>query len=297
MSGHFCQKCGALLEEDDIFCHSCGTEQRADISGGSEITPDAVSEAASAADAPEIANEPAPPPEHGKFCAFCGALMHLGDRFCEKCGRDQSASSGHAKTPQKRKNGCARERKGRPIGLVLLAIFWSLLGFGFYTAYKTFWNDIPWDEVIAVVTGRRSDDNSEGPVSDRTDDFPPIAPADESTNAQSAGDVNSDDAPAAEGPVVWTERDAAGRSRLVIIGEGGERPASLPGSVTGNRIRLRSEPNSNSKILGVLSRGDILEVIGRCSSGRGKFHWYNVNHGDLSGWMYGEYVRVEEKEN
>jgi hypothetical protein len=297
MSGHFCQKCGDLLEEGDIFCHSCGAEQHSDISGGSEITP----EAAPVTGAPEIANEPAPPSEHGKFCAFCGAPMHLGDRFCEKCGKDQSAASGHAEHPnKKKKNGGRVRKKNSPLGLVFLAIFWSLLGFGFYTAYKTFWNDIPWNEVMAVVTGRRADtadDYSEGPASDRTEDLPPIAPAVEGQDAQSSGDVRAGGAPAAEERAVWTERDSAGRSRLVIIGEGGERPASLPGSVTGTRIRVRAEPNSNSKILGVLSRGDILEVIGRYSSGRGKFHWYNVNHGDLSGWMYGEYVRVEEKEN
>jgi uncharacterized protein YraI len=60
---------------------------------------------------------------------------------------------------------------------------------------------------------------------------------------------------------------------------------------------LREKPNSNSKILGLLSRGDIIEVIGRYSSEQGKFPWYNVNHGSLSGWMYGEYLRIEEKGN
>ena len=292
MSGHFCQKCGALLEEGDIFCHSCGAEQRSDISGGSETTPDA----ASVTDAPETAGEPAPPPEHGKFCAFCGTLMHLDDRFCEKCGGDQTAPSGQAKHPRKKRAGGRERKKSSPLGLVFLALFWCLAGFAFYAAYETFWDDIPWNEVMAVVTGRRSDPADsyfESPVPEQTEDMPPIAPVDEPPDAR------SDDASAVadEDRVVWTESDSAGRSRLVIIGEDGPRPASLPGSVTGTRIRVRAEPNANSKILGVLGRGEIIEVIGRSSSGRGKFHWYNVNHGDLSGWMYGEYVRVEEKEN
>jgi hypothetical protein len=219
--------------------------------------------------------------------------MHLGDRFCEKCGKDQTVPSRHVKSPKKKKNRLA--------GHVLLALFWSLAGFVFYTAYKTFWDDIPWNEVVAVVTGRRSvpsDARSEGPILGRTEDLPPIAPVGEShQNAQSGGDAYMGDAAVSDERIIWTESDSTGHSRLVAIREGGAVPASLPGSVTGTRIRLRAAPNSNSKILGQLNRGDIIEVIGRSSSGRGKFHWYNVNYGDLSGWIYGEYLRVEEKEN
>ncbi|MDR1509140.1 MAG: SH3 domain-containing protein [Synergistaceae bacterium] len=300
MSGHFCQKCGVVLNEGDIFCYSCGAEQYTDIPGEPEITPESAS-GTTPDDVPKVAGDAVPPPEPGKFCAFCGMPMHSSDRFCEKCGRDQIAPSRHVKYPKKKKNGGRERKKNSLAGLVFLALFWCLVGFGFYAAYKAFWNDIPWNEVMAVVTGRRAgqpdDDYSEEPASELMENLPPIAPEEESQNAQLTGDARTDGAPLPGERVVWTERDSAGRSRLVIIGESGEHPASLPGSVTGTRIRLREKPNSNSKILGMLSKGDIIEVIGRYSSERGKFPWYNVNHDNLSGWMYGEYVSIEEKEN
>jgi RNA polymerase subunit RPABC4/transcription elongation factor Spt4 len=295
MSGRFCQKCGVLLEEGDVFCYSCGAEQHADISEGSETASEIESETTPpASDAPETA-EPVSSPESRKFCAYCGAVLHSGDRFCEKCGKDQSS------LPKGARGGRERKKSVR-WGPIFQALFWCLVGFGFYTAYKTFWSDIPWKEVIAVVTGRKPglpDKNSSGAAIERTGVLPPIAPGETThQNVQSSGnaDVGGFVAPpVTEGRVSWTERDNTGHSRPVIIGEGGARPASLPGSVTGSRIRLRAGPNSGSEILGSLGKGTVVEVVGRYSSGKGKFYWYNVNSGDLSGWMYGEYLSVEKK--
>jgi RNA polymerase subunit RPABC4/transcription elongation factor Spt4 len=287
MDRHFCQKCGILLEEDDTFCHSCGSEQHREL---------ALEQTAADADVPG--------PEACKFCAFCGAVIHSGDRFCEKCGRDQSEptttgqSKRHktAKTPR----GEKKRTKKRPLGLVFLALFWCVVGFAFYTAYKTFWSDIPWNEVIAVIIGHKPGterEYQEGSVPAGTEELPPIAPAEHPMDVLPGENALRDDMAGSpdEGRPIWTERDQNGYNRIAASREVG-RQASLPGSVTGSSVRLRGEPNSNSAILGLLKRGDTVEVIGSYSRG-GKYNWYNVNFGDLSGWMYGQYLRVEEKEN
>ena len=59
MMSRICPKCGAELQDDELFCCECGTKYE----------------------------EPAPPePETGGFCAKCGTELRPGAAVCPRCG-------------------------------------------------------------------------------------------------------------------------------------------------------------------------------------------------------------------
>lgn len=64
------------------------------------------------------------------------------------------------------------------------------------------------------------------------------------------------------------------------------------GIVTANGgLRLRSEPNTSSRILATAYRGDTVVIVARTGD------WYKVNYNLQTGYMYAEYLNVKEKEN
>lgn len=59
-----------------------------------------------------------------------------------------------------------------------------------------------------------------------------------------------------------------------------------PGWLTGNYVRLRSGPSTNSEILSYLYIGDRVDVIGAAGQ------WYRVAHNGSYGYVYSGYVRI-----
>jgi hypothetical protein len=69
---------------------------------------------------------------------------------------------------------------------------------------------------------------------------------------------------------------------------------SLAGEVNADRVRMRDAPNTKGRILGQFDKGHEFSVTGRYSSGNEKYPWFGVISGDVSGWMYGQYLRLAE---
>jgi hypothetical protein len=221
-------------------------------------------------------------------CERCGEPIFADDRFCGNCGVLQTSPGTSEKTQSKRRApsaGAPPRGRGRGLAFKLAfgLIFWgSVLGLC-YLVFANLAKDIPWSSVEAVVRGRKNDAGTVAPGG--VENLPPIAP---------------DEPPADEeetipaGPPEWGERDANGYSVLVTSGGGAHDGLSMRGTVKGNRVRLRAEPNTQSQILGHFETGNEIAVTERYWSGREKFHWFKVASADNSGWMYGEYLRVTE---
>lgn len=60
------------------------------------------------------------------------------------------------------------------------------------------------------------------------------------------------------------------------------------GVVDGNAVRLRTEPSASSKIITLLEKGSTAEVKEENDG------WYNVTVGKYTGWVSGDYFKVEE---
>jgi hypothetical protein len=271
MSVRFCQKCGITVDEADAYCHRCGAELQIKISDG------------------EIA----------EYCARCGLPVHAGDRFCSNCGTDRTARPDPPRVYHENAEDVhVAPRVGRPsdiFKITLAVLFWgSVLG-GCYAAYRHFWSDIPWNDVAEVVAERKNDADGGLPGDESRAGFPPIAPETVSSDA-----LYSDTPQGRElTPVklAWGAQGEDGISVLVLSdGAPVSDLSSIPGSVTGSRVRLRAEPSTSARILGALERGDGVDIVRRFSSGRETFVWYNVRTEKGDGWIYGEFVRVIEDE-
>ena len=83
MMSRICPKCGAELQDDELFCCECGTKYE----------------------------EPAPPePETGGFCAKCGTELRPGAAFCPRCGAPRQEAG--AEQPPVRERPAKPVRKG-----------------------------------------------------------------------------------------------------------------------------------------------------------------------------------------
>ena len=76
-----CKNCGAVLEDDELFCHECGTKQEFEETG-----------AGNQADEP-IASE-------AKFCIYCGEEIESDSMFCPYCGKSQDVDEVKAEESQ-----------------------------------------------------------------------------------------------------------------------------------------------------------------------------------------------------
>jgi hypothetical protein len=285
MNGQFCPKCGVSVGADDVFCHKCGNEldtspAGADLEDGER-----------------------------KTCSMCGSHVGDGDRFCGKCGGDQSAPVFNTRIKTKKRSmptgvTTHRRKQNRAFRIMAAMVFWGILIGGCYAAYRFFARDVRWSEVWAVVTGYRLDSGVESNLPVEGDEFPdsgnrlieplpPIAPE------PASQDATPDIGPVPEARPAWSGPDSGGYSVIAIQGEAGTEDLassgmSFIGVVSGSRVRLREEPNTKSRILGQFDRGKELDVTGRYSSGSENYPWFQVSSGDVSGWMYGEYLRVSE---
>ncbi|MDK2933334.1 MAG: hypothetical protein PWP27_1144 [Clostridiales bacterium] len=62
------------------------------------------------------------------------------------------------------------------------------------------------------------------------------------------------------------------------------------GMVTGSCVNIREEPNTSSRILGQLYRGEKIKVLGKSGN------WVKMSYGDtIQGWMYGAYVDIRNQ--
>jgi hypothetical protein len=285
MSVRFCQKCGITVDGDDVYCHSCGADLQIKIPGGE--------------DAPEV----------DEYCARCGLPLYAGDRFCSNCGTDRT----RPRPPRVRDEYAADEYvPSRSDGLrrmfkiALAILFWGSILTGCYAAYRYFGSDIPWGEVVEVVTEQRRD--AGGPlraavsgnagsadIASARAAFPPIVPE------TASFETPFPDAPQTRKPtplkLVWGAQDEDGISVPVL--PDGAPALDLPafhGSVTGSKVRLRAQPSTKARVLDALERGDRVDIMRRFSSGKERFVWYNVRTGKGVGWIYGEFVRVIEDE-
>jgi len=68
-----------------------------------------------------------------------------------------------------------------------------------------------------------------------------------------------------------------------------EESSVSTGTITGSVVNLREEPNTSSKVLDKLPKDTVVYVLS--ASGE----WYNVSYGDKTGWVYGEYLAINEK--
>lgn len=62
--------------------------------------------------------------------------------------------------------------------------------------------------------------------------------------------------------------------------------------ITGNSVNVRSAPGTDSRILGVAHRGDVLPCRGEVRAWEGR-DWYRVAHGNGDGWVSSRYSRLE----
>lgn len=58
------------------------------------------------------------------------------------------------------------------------------------------------------------------------------------------------------------------------------------GKITANTLRVRSEPNANSKVLTAVTKGHTLTLIGK----QGK--WYKIRYQGKDAWVCGDYLKV-----
>jgi hypothetical protein len=274
MSVRFCQKCGITVDDGDAYCHNCGAEMQIKISEGGGV------------------------PEIVEYCARCGLPVYAGDRFCSNCGTDRTARVGSLRVYDEKGGGRrVSSRRGGRYGvfkIALAVLFWGAIVGGCYAAYRHFWSDIPWNEVAAVVTEPQQDAGALFRDAPR-EAFPPIAPETVSPDASYADDPQNREITPVK--LAWGAQGRDGISVLMLSdGAPASDLSSLPGSVTGSRVRLRAEPSTQARILGVLESGDGVDIMKRFSSEREKFVWYNVRTEKGDGWIYGEFVRVVEDE-
>ena len=63
------------------------------------------------------------------------------------------------------------------------------------------------------------------------------------------------------------------------------------GFITGSSVRLRSEANTDSKIVDNTRKGEVVTVISKSGD------WYKVNYNLKEGYVHGDYVNVSKTAN
>jgi len=72
--------------------------------------------------------------------------------------------------------------------------------------------------------------------------------------------------------------------------------------INSTHLRLREQPNLNSKAITTLWKGYVLEVISQNTVSETldneEGYWYQVKYGGLQGWVFGAYLKFfDSKEN
>jgi hypothetical protein len=78
---------------------------------------------------------------------------------------------------------------------------------------------------------------------------------------------------------------------LANVGHG-----SVNSYCTDDNVRIRDKPNTNSNILGKLSKGNKFEITGQSTDEykleNDEYFWYKINYNGIAGWVYGKYVYI-----
>jgi hypothetical protein len=171
----------------------------------------------------------------------------------------------------------------------------------------------PQQDDEARQTGQNSPEN--------TDDGPPLSDGKEGADA-AAGNTSSDTetgamvlasplsvSPESDDAAVsadgrqdsgaWTAQDSEGYS-IVAANDRfftSSQIPSLRGIVTGDNVRVRSAPNTASRIKKHFDKGAEVELVRRFSSGKEQYYWFEARDSGESGWVYGEFIKPEAGDN
>jgi uncharacterized protein YgiM (DUF1202 family) len=244
-------------------------------------------------DGPLVEAEVRADPGASPFCAACGAAIPPDDHFCGKCGAPKDmpeqgadavhAQGGHVKMKQsKGKNAnfsqgmsAARKKTIRsgplmPL-LFILALIW-IGGMG-YLAYRFFVVREGGPNGGVTVEYPGGDGGAQNQGTEQPEPLPPVEP------------LGTPETPAA---LSWSPPDARGYSDPVS--PSGDPVPAISGTVQGDRVRLRSEPNTASRIIRHFNKGAKVEITRRYAAASEEYPWYQIKAGGRSGWMYGQYV-------
>jgi hypothetical protein len=280
----YCNNCGGVVHASDRFCEQCGVElAKLEMDDAHVQAPVQVPAKLQGAPVKEkiVLSPKAPRPPHGHTPIFTQQFVHARKRP----GRNSSIPPA-------------------TIALIILLVF-AGLGLGAYKFLSkekppVLQQGDPTDAMIDVIgiDGDGESDDQESPLPDNPDisalpisPDPPVAQPVTPDTMEPATQIDT-------GSIkhVWSPDDPRGYSRLVPS-DPSRTPSGNPtlqGSVTGDRVRLRSEPNTTSPVLNHYNKGAKVEIIQRFTSGSEKFPWYNIRAGERVGWLYGEYVAVTE---
>ena len=68
--------------------------------------------------------------------------------------------------------------------------------------------------------------------------------------------------------------------------ETSETPVNKSGSVTGNSVRMRTEPSLSAPIMGLLNKGTKVDVLAETDN------WYKITYGGNTGYMSSDYISL-----
>jgi len=68
---------------------------------------------------------------------------------------------------------------------------------------------------------------------------------------------------------------------------------SQRGVVLGDRLRMRTDPNTSATIIRQLDKDTMLEVLDSYKAAHEGYPWYKVRYAGDTGWVYGEFLKVD----
>lgn len=66
----------------------------------------------------------------------------------------------------------------------------------------------------------------------------------------------------------------------------------ITGQINGTRVNLRESPSMNARVLYNFPGWEYVEVISMTQAQQGKYPWYKVSYGNVTGWVYGQFLKV-----
>ena len=93
----------------------------------------------------------------------------------------------------------------------------------------------------------------------------------------------------------WTAQDRNGYSKPEPD-DPSYKPArpSIAGEIIGDGVRLREGHTTNAREIAKFNRGKRVAILQRYESGKEKHYWFKVNLDGREGWMYGEFLKIDE---